>query len=147
MFQKVALIKYSHLRFDNKLTLADVDRLSKFFHQVIRKKILYVHITKISTSSAIYICDGIGRTGITRCCCCCCCSDHHHHHHHHHNHLLTEKRRTDCGECWICQLLKACADGNVEDIEDLLRNDSSLQLNTAKNAVCKTHMFTLTQSL
>jgi len=64
MFQKVAIIKYSHLRFDNKLTLADVDRLSKFFHQVIRKKILYVHITKISTSSAIYICDGRGRTGI-----------------------------------------------------------------------------------
>jgi len=28
----------------------NVDRFSKFFHQVIRKKILYVHITKISTS-------------------------------------------------------------------------------------------------
>jgi len=31
------------------ITLADVDRFSKIFHQVIRKKILYVHITKIST--------------------------------------------------------------------------------------------------
>jgi len=29
--------------------LANVDQFSKFFHQVIRKKILYVHITKIST--------------------------------------------------------------------------------------------------
>jgi len=27
--------------------LANVDRFSKFFHQVIHKKILYVHITKI----------------------------------------------------------------------------------------------------
>ena len=33
--------------------LANVDRFSKFFHQVIHKKILYVHITKISTSPAI----------------------------------------------------------------------------------------------
>jgi len=33
------------------------------------------------------------------------------------------------------QLLKACADGKVEDIEDLIRSDSSLQLSTAKNAV------------
>jgi len=29
--------------------LANVDRFSKFFDQVIRKKILYVHIRKIST--------------------------------------------------------------------------------------------------
>ena len=28
---------------------ANADRFLKFFHQVIRKKILYVHITKIST--------------------------------------------------------------------------------------------------
>ena len=35
------------------ITLANVDRFSEFFHQVIRKKILYVHITKISTSPAI----------------------------------------------------------------------------------------------
>ena len=37
--------------FDNNLAI--VDRFSKFFHQVIRKKILYVHIIKISTSPAI----------------------------------------------------------------------------------------------
>jgi len=35
------------------ITLANVDQFSKFFYQVIRKKILYVHITKISTSPAI----------------------------------------------------------------------------------------------
>jgi len=32
---------------------ASADRFSKFFHQVIRKKILYVHITKIYNSPAI----------------------------------------------------------------------------------------------
>jgi len=31
-----------------------VDRFLKFFHYVIRKKILYVHMTKIFTSLAIY---------------------------------------------------------------------------------------------
>jgi len=36
------------------ITLANVDQFSKFFHQVIHKKILYVHITKISTTPAIY---------------------------------------------------------------------------------------------
>jgi len=35
------------------ITLANVDRFSKFFHQMIRKKILYVYIRKISTSPAI----------------------------------------------------------------------------------------------
>jgi len=30
-----------------------VDRFSKFFHQVIHKKIVYIYITKISTSPAI----------------------------------------------------------------------------------------------
>jgi len=35
------------------ITLANVDRFSKFFHQVIRKEILYVIITKISTSPAM----------------------------------------------------------------------------------------------
>ena len=35
------------------ITLANVDRFSKFFHQEIRKKIIYVHIAKISTSPAI----------------------------------------------------------------------------------------------
>ena len=35
------------------LTLANMDRFSKFFHQVIRKKILYVYVTKISISPAI----------------------------------------------------------------------------------------------
>jgi len=35
------------------ITLANVDLFSKFFHQMIRKKIIYVHITKISTSPAI----------------------------------------------------------------------------------------------
>jgi len=33
--------------FDNNL--ANLDRFSKFFHQEICKKILYVHIAKIST--------------------------------------------------------------------------------------------------
>ena len=37
--------------FDNNLAI--VDCFSKFFHQVIRKKILYVYIIKISTSPAI----------------------------------------------------------------------------------------------
>ena len=32
---------------------ANADRFSKFFHQAIRKKILYVYIVKISTSPAI----------------------------------------------------------------------------------------------
>jgi len=35
------------------ITLANVDRFSKFFHQLIRKKILYVQIAEISTFSAI----------------------------------------------------------------------------------------------
>ena len=30
-----------------------MDRFSKFFHLVIRKKILYVHVTKISISPAL----------------------------------------------------------------------------------------------
>jgi len=34
-------------------TFANVDRFSKFVHQVIRKKILYVRITNISTSPAL----------------------------------------------------------------------------------------------
>ena len=32
--------------------MANVDRYSQLFHQVIRKEMLYVHITKISTSHA-----------------------------------------------------------------------------------------------
>ena len=36
-----------------KSKLANVYRFSKLFHQVIRNKILYVHITMISTSPAI----------------------------------------------------------------------------------------------
>jgi len=40
--------KTSPLMFDNNF-----GKFSKFFHHVIRKKILYVHITKISTSPAI----------------------------------------------------------------------------------------------
>ena len=35
------------------IPLANVDRFSKFFHHAIRKKILYVHITKIFNSPAI----------------------------------------------------------------------------------------------
>jgi len=35
------------------ITLANVDRFSKFCHQLIRKKILYVQIAEISTFSAI----------------------------------------------------------------------------------------------
>jgi len=35
------------------ITLANVDRFSKFFYQLIRKKILYAQTTKISTSTAI----------------------------------------------------------------------------------------------
>ena len=36
------------------ITLANVDRFSKFFYEFIREKILYVHTTKISTSPAVY---------------------------------------------------------------------------------------------
>jgi len=32
----------------------NVDGVSKFFHLLIRKKILYVYTTKISTSLAVY---------------------------------------------------------------------------------------------
>jgi len=39
--------------FLSSLSQANVDRFSNFFHQVIRKKILYVHIIKISTSHVI----------------------------------------------------------------------------------------------
>jgi len=35
------------------ITLANMNRYSKFFHQLVREKILYVHTTKISTSTAI----------------------------------------------------------------------------------------------
>jgi len=35
------------------ITLANVDRFSKLFHHPIRKKILYVYTTKISTSPAV----------------------------------------------------------------------------------------------
>ena len=35
------------------ISSANVDRFSKFFHQVIRKKILYVYVTKIFTSPAV----------------------------------------------------------------------------------------------
>jgi len=35
------------------ITLANVDRLSKFFHQLIRRKILDLHTTKIFTTPAI----------------------------------------------------------------------------------------------
>jgi len=43
--------KVSHLMFDNNF--GKCGRFSKFFHRVIRKKILYVYITKISTSPTI----------------------------------------------------------------------------------------------
>jgi len=36
------------------MTLPNVDRFSKFFHQIICKKILYVRIANISTSPAMY---------------------------------------------------------------------------------------------
>ena len=39
--------------FLSSLSQTNMDRLSNFFHQVIRQKILYVHIIKISTSPAI----------------------------------------------------------------------------------------------
>jgi len=35
------------------ITLANVDQFAKFFHQVISKKIIYAHITKISDSPTI----------------------------------------------------------------------------------------------
>ena len=35
------------------ITLANMDRFSKFFHQMIRRKILYVYITKIFTLPAV----------------------------------------------------------------------------------------------
>ena len=35
----------------------------------------------------------------------------------------------------MCQLLRACADGNVETVEALIRDDTSLQLSDAKNTV------------
>jgi len=44
-----------------------VDRFSKFFHQVILKKILYVHITKISTSPAICCYTTLWKSKIQRC--------------------------------------------------------------------------------
>jgi len=35
------------------ITLGNLDRFSEFFYKWIREKILYVHITEISTSDAI----------------------------------------------------------------------------------------------
>ena len=43
--------KVSHLMFDNNF--GNCGPFSKFFHQVIREKIIYVDITNISTSPAI----------------------------------------------------------------------------------------------
>jgi len=45
------------------ITLANVDQFSKFFHQVIRKKILYV----ISTSPAIYCYTTLWKSKIQKC--------------------------------------------------------------------------------
>ena len=39
--------------FLSSLSQSNVDKFSNFFHQVIRKKILYVYIIKISTSPVI----------------------------------------------------------------------------------------------
>jgi len=36
------------------ITLANVDRFSKFFHQLLRREILYVYITKICTSPDVW---------------------------------------------------------------------------------------------
>ena len=47
----LCLKKISHLTFD--INFGKFGQFSKFFHQVIHKKILYVYITKISTSPAI----------------------------------------------------------------------------------------------
>jgi len=46
------LRKVNHLMFVNKI-LANVDRFSKLYYQLIRRKILYVHTTKISISLAV----------------------------------------------------------------------------------------------
>ena len=51
-YYTLSLKKVCHWMFDI-ITLANVDRFSKFFHQFIRKKILHVKTTDISISPAI----------------------------------------------------------------------------------------------
>ena len=46
------------------ITLASVDRFSKFFYQLIPRKILYVYITKISTTPAICCCTTLWKLNI-----------------------------------------------------------------------------------
>ena len=50
-----------------KSTLENVDRFSKFFYRVIRMKILYVHITNISTSPAICCYTTLWKSKIQKC--------------------------------------------------------------------------------
>ena len=47
----------------------------------------------------------------------------------------------------VCQLFKACADGHVKDIEDLINSDDSLQIGIAKNAVRTTHIHANTHTV
>ena len=49
------------------LSHANVDRFSNFFHQVIRKKILYVHIIKIYNSPAICCYTTLWKSKIQKC--------------------------------------------------------------------------------
>ena len=49
------------------ITLADVDRFSKFFHQLIHMKILYVYTTKISTSPAVCCYTTLWNSKIEKC--------------------------------------------------------------------------------
>jgi len=49
------------------LSQANVDRFSKFFHQVICRKILCVYITKISTSSAMCCYTTLWKSKIQKC--------------------------------------------------------------------------------
>ena len=49
------------------ITSANVNRFSKFFHHVIRKRILYVRITKISTSPAVCCYTTLWKSKILKC--------------------------------------------------------------------------------
>jgi len=57
--------KVSHLMFDNNF--GNCGPFSKFFHQVIREKIIYVDITNISTSPAICCYTTLWKSKIHKC--------------------------------------------------------------------------------